>query len=103
MGLTSVPIGDDAAPIHEAADVFVSAGVAPVDVGDYEQDYYQRKAAQGSRYPLTLKILREDLPGWARGKRKRAEAAQPAVMTAARPPVVTAPANYRQSRHKGAE
>lgn len=102
MGLASVPEG--AADIHDAASAFVDAGVAPADVADYESDYYRRKAASGSKYPLTLKILREDLPGWVRGKQKRAEASVVASSGNAepqRPPVVSAPANYRQPKPKG--
>jgi hypothetical protein len=68
IGLPSVPEGETAKPIHDAADEFIGAGVHPADVGAYEMDFYQRKAAQGSKYPLTLKILREDLRGWVRAK-----------------------------------
>lgn len=102
MGLAEVPEGYDAKPIHEAAGEFVAAKVCPADVGDYETDYYQRKARQGSNYPLTLKILREDLPGWVRARRMR-QAAKTSNGAAepARPPVVTAPANYRQPKQKG--
>lgn len=69
IGIPVLPEGQKAQPIHDAAAEFISAGVAPADVADYERDFYQRKAAQGSQYPLTLKILLEDLRGWVRARR----------------------------------
>jgi hypothetical protein len=103
MGESRVPTGDSAAPIHEAAEAFVEMGAVPADVADCERDYYKRKSEQGSKYPLTLKILREDLPKWVRAKRKREEAngAGAVAVSAARPPVVSAPPEYRQPKHKG--
>lgn len=101
VGEPRVPTGDSAAPFHELAELCVDISATPVDVAEYESDYRKRKAKQGSNYPLTLKILRADLPAFVRGKRKREEANGAAVVESARPPIVTAPANYRQPKHKG--
>jgi hypothetical protein len=104
VGEPCVPAGDSAAPFHELAQVCVDIGATAADVADYESDYYRRKAKQGSNYPLTLQILRADLPGFVRGKRKRGEANGAAtVVESTRPPVVSAPADYRRPKTQGGE
>jgi hypothetical protein len=97
MGLPSLPEGESAAPIHGAAEDFLAAGCTPADVLAYEQDFTRRKVAQGKQTPLTLKILREDLPGWVRARRLQGAAA-PAPN---RPPVVSAPEDWGRKRTNG--
>ena len=69
MGLPSVPDGAAAALINESAAEFLAAGLTPSDVAEFEEEFYRRKVKQGKPIVLTLKILREDLPGWARARR----------------------------------
>ncbi len=69
MGYSSLPEGRYADPIKAAAREFLTAQISPGWVVEFEREWYSRKIAQGKRYALTLKILLEDFPGWARSRR----------------------------------
>jgi len=84
MGLPAAPEGDAAAPINEAASEFLAAGLTPSAVSEFEEDFYRRKNQQGKKYVLTLKILREDLPGWSRANRMRQVASRAGANGAAK-------------------
>lgn len=68
MGLAHVPEGNTATQIFVVAKEFTDAAIAPDMVAAFEKDFYARKMAKGKRYILTLKILREDLPSWAKAQ-----------------------------------
>lgn len=77
LGLNRLPENGSADEIHEAAARFQECGITPEMVFAYEDDFYRRKNAAGKRYVLTLNILINDLPLWARAQRFLVETKPP--------------------------